>query len=216
MPGLGALIAFAAFNNLIGGIYMALLDAYGLELVSVETWGVLWACVSFALIAGGLVVSRRGLGPRPLRVLLMGNLISWVVCCVFALQSSIALLVAGMVVWMFVMPMIEAAEQTVLQKVVPFEQQGRVFGFGQTVEGAASPMTAFLIGPLAEAFFIPTMTDGKGADWIGDWFGRGPERGMALVFTLAGVVGVLGTLVLRASPRFHRLEVVAHEPSAAG
>ena len=38
-----------------------------------------------------------------------------------------------------------AAEQTVLQRVVPFERQGRVFGFAQSVEQAASPLTAFLV-----------------------------------------------------------------------
>ena len=36
----------------------------------------------------------------------------------------------------------EAAEHTTLQKVVPFERQGRVFGFAQSVEQAATPVTA--------------------------------------------------------------------------
>jgi hypothetical protein len=34
---------------------------------------------------------------------------------------------------------------------------------------------------------MPTMTDGWGADTIGDRFGAGPERGLALIFTLAGL-----------------------------
>ena len=57
------------------------------------------------------------------------------------------------------MPYIEAAEQTVLQRVVPYERQGRVFGFAQSVEQSASPLTAFLISPLAQFVFIPFMTD---------------------------------------------------------
>ncbi len=82
---------------------------------------------------------------------------------------------------MFLGPYAEAAEQTTLQKVVPYERQGRVFGFAQSVEQAASPLTAFLIAPLAQFVFIPFMTTGSGAGAIGDWFGRGPERGIALV-----------------------------------
>jgi MFS transporter, DHA3 family, multidrug efflux protein len=35
VPGLTALILFSAFNNFLGGVIMALLDAYGLSLVSV-------------------------------------------------------------------------------------------------------------------------------------------------------------------------------------
>ncbi|MER6000101.1 hypothetical protein ABT120_16140 [Nonomuraea angiospora] len=36
VPGLMALIAFSAFNNFLGGVFMALIDAYGLSLVSVQ------------------------------------------------------------------------------------------------------------------------------------------------------------------------------------
>src|SRR5688500_5510171 len=45
VPGLRMLIGLAAFNNLLGGVFMALMDAYGLELVSVETWGFLWGFI---------------------------------------------------------------------------------------------------------------------------------------------------------------------------
>ena len=65
VPGLMMLILLAAFNNLLGGVFMALMDAYGLSLVSVETWGLLWGFISLAFIAGGLFVARRGLGPQP-------------------------------------------------------------------------------------------------------------------------------------------------------
>jgi DHA3 family multidrug efflux protein-like MFS transporter len=204
VPGLAMLIALAAFNNLLGGVFMSLMDAYGLELVSVETWGFLWGGISLAFIAGGIVVSRFGLGPSPLRVLLLGNLVNWAVCSVFALRSSIVMLTIGMVVWLALIPAIEAAEQTVLQRSIPFERQGRVFGFAQLVENAAAPVTAFLIGPLAETVFMPLMVDGAGADAIGSWFGTGEERGLALMFTLAGIIGVAVTLAARFS-RSYRL-----------
>jgi DHA3 family multidrug efflux protein-like MFS transporter len=101
-------------------------------------------------------------------------------------------------------PVAEAAEQTTLQKVVPLERQGRVFGFAQSMEQAASPLTAFLIGPLTQFIVIPFMTDGAGARSIGGWFGTGPDRGIALVFTVAGLVGVLVAIVALRS-RSYRL-----------
>ena len=205
VPGLFLLILLAAFNNLLGGVFMALMDAYGLSLVAVETWGLLWGVISLAFIAGGLVVARFGLGPNPLRVVIIGNLVNWVVCSVFALRSSIVMLTIGMIVWLALIPVIEAAEQTVLQRSIPFERQGRVFGFAQLVENAASPLTAFLMAPLAETVFIPLMTDGRGADWIGSWFGTGPDRGLALMFTLAGLIGIVVTLGARASRSYRRL-----------
>jgi DHA3 family multidrug efflux protein-like MFS transporter len=202
VPGLGMLIFLTAFNNLLGGVFMALMDAYGLELVSVQAWGILWGVISLAFIAGGLVVARRGLGPNPVRLIITLNLVNWMVCSLFTVRSSIVLVAIGMVVWLGLFPAIEAAEQTVLQRRVPFERQGRVFGFAALLENATSPLTAFAIAPLAEAVFMPTMTDGLGADWIGRWFDTGPERGIALLFTLAGIIGIVVTLLVRRSRSF--------------
>jgi DHA3 family multidrug efflux protein-like MFS transporter len=206
VPGLIGLIGFAAFNNLLGGVFMSLMDAYGLSLVSVETWGLLFGVISLGFIVGGMVVARRGLGPRPMRIILIGNLVNWITCSLFTTRSSVVMVSIGMAIWITLIPAIEAAEQTVLQRVVPFDHQGRVFGFAQTVENAASPVTAFLIGPLAQLVFIPTMTDGFGADLIGDWFGRGPERGLALIFTLAGIIGVAATLLSRSSGWYRSID----------
>lgn len=205
IPGLLALILFSCFNNFLGGVYMALMDAYGLSLMKVEEWGLLWAVLSCAFILSGIVISRTGLGANPIRTLLFVCLVEWIVAAVFTIQSSIPLLAVGCFIWMFLGPYAEAAEQTALQKVVPFERQGRVFGFAQSVEQAASPLTAFLIAPLTQFVFVPFMTDGAGADAVGDWYGRGPERGIALVFTIAGVLGVALTLVAFASRSYRRI-----------
>ena len=203
VPGLFALIFFACFNNFLGGVFMALLDAYGLSLVAVEVWGLLFGVLSTAFIASGIIISRTGLGKNPLRTLLLVNLITWSVCCVFTIQPSIWLLAGGCFIWMLLGPYAEAAEHTTLQKVVPLERQGRVFGFAQSVEQSASPLTAFLIGPLTQFIVIPFMTDGAGADTIGPWFGTGPDRGIALVFTIAGVIGVIIT-ILAFNSRYYR------------
>lgn len=205
VPGLVALIIFSAFNNLLGGVFMALMDAYGLSLMKVQQWGLLWALASSAFIVSGLVISRSGLGKNPVRTLLWVNLITWAVASLFTVQSSILLLALGSVIWMFLGPFMEAAEQTTLQKVVPYERQGRVFGFAQSVEQSAAPLTAFLIGPLTQFLAIPFMTSGLGAEMIGDWYGTGPERGMALVFTITGLLGVLLTTCALASRSYRML-----------
>jgi len=207
IPGLLALIAFSTINNFLGGVYMALLDPYGLSLVSVESWGLLWGVLSTGFIVGGLAISKRGLGRNPVRSMLLANLIIWTISSVFTVRSSIVLLAVGMFIYLCVMPYIEASEQTVLQKVVPFERQGRVFGFAQSVEQAASPLTAFLISPIAQFVVIPFMTTGSGAELIGPWFGVGAERGIALVFTVTGLIGLALTLVALGSRAYRQLSV---------
>src|SRR5690606_26871214 len=205
VPGLFALILFACFNNFLGGVFMALLDAYGLSLVSVAIWGITFGIISTAFSLSGIIIAKTGLGKNPLRTLLTVNLLTWSVCCVFTIQHSIWLLGAGCFIWMLLGPYAEAAEHTLLQKVVPVERQGRVFGFAQSVEQAASPLTAFLIGPLTQFIVIPFMTDGWGAQNIGGWFGTGADRGIALVFTVAGFVGLIITIIAFNSRQYRDL-----------
>jgi DHA3 family multidrug efflux protein-like MFS transporter len=209
VPGLFALIFFATFNNLLGGVFMALMDAYGLSLMEVQEWGLLWAFASCAFILSGLTIAKTGLGKNPLRTMLVVNMIVWSIAAVFTIKASVLMLAIACFVWLFLNPFAEASEQTTLQKVVPFERQGRVFGFAQSVELAAAPLTAFLIGPLTQFVVIPFMTDGAGAAAIGDWYGTGPARGMALVFSVTGVLGVL-TALLAINSRQYRILSAAY------
>lgn len=213
ISGLFALILFTTFNNFLGGVFMSLMDAYGLSLVSVQVWGVLWGFLSLGFIFGGLYISKYGLGKNPLTRLFSINIILWTVCIFFTIQSSIVLTSIGMFIWISLVPFVEAIEHTIIQKVVPVERQGRVFGFAQSIEQMASPITAFLIGPIAQFVFIPFMTSGQGVNLMGGWFGVGPDRGIALVFTLSGFVGLLVTLFAMRSNAYKLLYARYKKPS---
>jgi MFS transporter, DHA3 family, multidrug efflux protein len=212
VPGLFALLLFSTFNNFLAGAFMALLDPYGLTLVSVEEWGIVLALTSLGFVAGGIFVTRRGLGPNPVRTLLLVNVVLWTVTILFPLRSELLPLAIGFLIYMVLIPFAEASEQTIIQKVVPFTEQGRVFGFAQTLETAASPVTAFLIGPIAQFWVIPSMTDGSLADSIGGWFGSGPERAMALIFIVFGVIGLVVTLLALRSRYYRELSATYGAP----
>lgn len=205
IPGLFGLIFFTTFNNFVGGVFMALMDAYGLSLVSVQVWGTLWGFLSFGFILSGLYIAKYGLGEKPLRTLFRVNVIIWIVCIFFTIQPSIVLLTIGSFIWMFLFPFVEATEQTIIQKVVPQQRQGRVFGFAHSIEQAASPLTAFIIGPITQLIFIPFMTTGRGVELIGGWFGTGTGRGIAVVFILAGILGLTVTLIAMRSAAYRML-----------
>jgi MFS transporter, DHA3 family, multidrug efflux protein len=205
VSGLFALIFFSTFNNLLGGVFFALMDAYGLELVSVQAWGILWGLLSPAYVIGGLVIARRGLGKSPLRTLFLANIVIWSNAVFFAIQPSIILLSIGIAVWLSLFPVIQATEQTIIQKVVSQKHQGRVFGFSRSIEQSIAPVVAFIIGPIAQFIFIPFMTTGDGVQLIGGWFGTGVGRGIALVFIIAGIVGLFVTLIAMRSKAYKLL-----------
>ncbi len=215
VPGLFALIFFNTFNNFLGGVFMSLMDAYGLLLVSVQVWGAMWGFLSLGFIVGGLVVGKVGLGKSPLRTLFLANTVMWTICVFFTIQPSIVLLTVGLFIYLCLIPVVEASEQTILQSVIPLERQGRVFGFAQSIEQAASPLTAFMIGPIAQFIFIPFMTTGAGVDLIGSWFGTGTDRGIALVFTVTGLIGLTVTLIAMRSYSYRTLARYNQKPSLA-
>ncbi|MCF8610409.1 MFS transporter [Gordonia sp. HY285] len=199
VPGLFALILFSTFNNFVGGVHMALLDPYGLELFSVQMWGVVFAFGATGFMVGGALIGRFGLGANPMRTMLIAVMVTGVLGAVIGLRAWPWLLVAGVWLFMVVMPAVEAAEQTVIQRVVPLPQQGRVFGFAGAFEAAAAPVTAFLVAPVAEHIVIP-WADGEGAAAVEPVFGSGPGRGLALIFAIAGVVTIVAALAAFTTP----------------
>jgi len=186
--GLLALILFTTLNNLIGGVYMALMDPYGLTLFPVEIWGVVLGVSSTGFIIGGAVVARFGLGRNPIRTMLLLVVGMGILGALFTIREWWLLYALGIWLYMAMVPAVEAAEQTVIQKVVPFRQQGRVFGFAAAFESAAAPVTAFLIAPIAEFAIIPYMDSAAGEAAWGWLLGSGDARGIALVFVFAGIV----------------------------
>lgn len=190
-PGLFALIVFSTFNNLIGGVYMALMDPYGLEMFDVQVWGFVLGLTATGFIIGGGLVAKFGLGRNPIRTMLLIVIAMGVLGAVFTLREWWWLYVAGIWVYMALIPPVEAAEQTVIQKVVPFQTQGRVFGFAAAFESAAAPVTSFLIAPIAQFLIIPYMDEPAGRATWGWLLGEGETRGIALVFVVAGLVMVV-------------------------
>lgn len=212
VPGLMALIFFTTFNNLIGGVYLALMDPYGLTMFSVEMWGIVFAVAGTGFIIGGLVISRLGLGKMPMRTFLLLTALMGLLGALFTIREWWWLYALGIYLYMCLIPAIEAAEQTVIQRVVPYKRQGRVFGFAQSIESAASPLMAFMIGPIAEFGIIPYMNSTEGKQTLGWLLGEGQSRGIALVFLIAGIVmAIVALLALRT--RSYRVLSKAYQSS---
>lgn len=198
IPGLMALILFTTFNNFIGAVFMVLLDPYGLSIFKVQVWGFVLGFTGTGLILGGLLINRMGLGKKPLRTLLAGYVFSSLICIFFTIREWAPLFVVGNFLFMISVPYMEAAEQTILQTIVPKRRQGRVFGFAQTVESAVTPISVFIIGPFAQYTLIPFMNTPSGQRDFGWLLGRGTTRGIALTFVVSGVfMLILSVLAFR-------------------
>lgn len=194
VPGLGWLIVFTTFNNLVGGVFMALMDPYGLTLFPVEIWGVVLGVTSIGFIVGGAVVAKKGLGKNPLKTMLLINIAVAVLGGLFTIREFWLLYALGMFIFMALMPAAEAAEQTIIQRVVPLKRQGRVFGLAQAIESASAPITAFIVAPIAQFAIIPFMRSEEGRSTFGWLLGDGQARGIALLFLIASLIMLIVVL----------------------
>lgn len=205
VPGLLALVFFTTLNNLFGGVSMALMDPYGIDMFGVQGWGIWFAVGSTGLFAGGSLVAARGLGKNPIRTMLLVAAAIGAVGMLLTIREWSWLFVAGIWLMMALIPAVEAAEQTVIQRVVPYEKQGRVFGFANTFEAAAAPVTALLIAPLAELWIIPHMRTEHGQqqwEWL---LGTGDSRGIALILVIAGLLCILLSIGALLTPQYRLL-----------
>lgn len=205
VPGLAWLIFFTTLNNLVGGVFMALMDPYGLTLFSVEWWGIVLGVTSTGFIIGGMIVAAKGLGKNPLRTMLLVNVGVAVLGGLFTIREIWVLYAVGIFIFMCLMPAAEAAEQTIIQRVVPFKRQGRVFGFAQAVESASTPLSAFMIAPLAEFAIIPYMKSPVGEKDFGWLLGDGQARGIALVFLIASILMLVIVLLAFTTKAYRNL-----------
>lgn len=194
VPGLFALLIFSTFNNLIGGVYMALMDPYGLTLFPVEVWGIVFGMTGTGFIVGGMLVARFGLGKNPVKTLLIAAVVMGLIGALFTIRELWWLYAIGIWLYMVLIPAMEAAEQTIIQRVVPYKRQGRVFGFAQALESATAPVTAFLIAPIAEFAIIPYMNTPTGQQQFKWLLGEGDARAIALLFLVAGLIVALAAL----------------------
>ncbi|EMY32464.1 major facilitator superfamily transporter [Arthrobacter crystallopoietes BAB-32] len=205
ISGLFALILFSTFNNFIGGVYMALMDPYGLEMFPVELWGTVFALGATGFILGGALIGKFGLGRNPLRTMLIAVVVMGFLGAVFTLREWAWLYIAGIWLYMVLIPFVEAAEQSVIQRVVPLPRQGRVFGFAMAFESAAAPITAFLIAPIAQFWIIPYARSAEGSAQLAPLLGEGTSRGIALVFLVAGMIMIAAALLAFLTPVYRRV-----------
>jgi DHA3 family multidrug efflux protein-like MFS transporter len=205
VPGLLWLIVFTTFNNLVGGVFMALMDPYGLTLFPVEVWGIVLGITSVGFIIGGGLIAKFGLGTNPIRTMLLVNVGIALLGGVFTIREFWLLYVTGIFIFMCLMPIAEAAEQTIIQRVVPLKRQGRVFGLAQAIESASSPISAFMVAPLAQFAIIPYMNSDAGKSTFGWLLGSGEARGIALVFLVASLIMFIFVLYAFTTRAYSRL-----------
>lgn len=94
----------------------------------------------------------------------------------------------------------------VVREQVPIEMQGRVFSAKDTLQNCSIPLGLFLGGILADHVFEPFMAaDSPLQSILSRFFGTGAGAGIAVIFFLAGVIGMTVSLTRLRKPVYKAL-----------
>jgi len=129
------------------------------------------------MIAGSVLMAAWGGGSRLVRGIVAGELFSGVAFVAMGLRPELGLVIAGAFAAHVTIPVIFGCTQTIWQRSVPPELQGRVFAARQMIERAMTPLAFAVAGPLADRVFDPALAPGGAlAGPLGGIVGVGPAR----------------------------------------
>ena len=92
---------------------------------------------------------------------------------------------------------------TVMREKVPVEMQGRVTSAQDTLKNCTIPLGLFLGGILADHVFEPFM---KNENFLSGIFGTGQGAGIALIFFISGLAGMIISLIRLTKPVYKELD----------
>ena len=201
---LGLQLIFLA-GNFFSGIALSAAVFYPLILLrtgnSTETLGLVSTVGSLAAVAGGIALTALGGIRRPLHGVLMG----WIISSFLGLV--LLGLGKGLVIWLVAVaiealcdPLTKVSDDTILQRKVSPDLQGRVFGAQSVITQFMIPFAPLIGGYLGDKVFEPAMqTQSVLSNFFGPLVGTGPGSGMGLLVFICGIgatlVGISGYLL---------------------
>ncbi|MDX1689788.1 MAG: MFS transporter [Acidimicrobiia bacterium] len=206
-PGLLYLLWVYAGVNFVLAFANVLFVPMLLAFTTEGTVGTVMTVAGIGMLLGSLAVGAWG-GPKHLvRGTMWGIAFSGLAVALAGLRPTLLVIVPGVFLLMLVIPVVNAASQTLWQRKVAPGVQGRVFALRRTFAQIAAPLAIVLTGPLADGVFEPLMApDGTLAGTVGTLLGVGEGRGIGLMIVLVGLatvaLGVLGWM----HPRIRNLE----------
>ncbi|MDX1600134.1 MAG: MFS transporter [Anaerolineales bacterium] len=162
---------------------------------------------------GGIAMSVWGGPKRRVHGVLLGMVASSLLgSTLIGLARDVTWWSVGAFFAMFFIPIVNGSNQAIWQTKVAPALQGRVFAARRLIAQVTAPLAMFIAGPLADYVFEPLLATPGRLSWL---VGSGPGTGMALMFILAGVLGVLTGVAGYLIPEVRLVEDILPDHDAA-
>jgi MFS family permease len=199
-PSLLGLQLIFLMGNLFFGIALSASVFYPMILLrtgnDTQVLGIVGTVGSLAAVVAGLVIAAWGGIKRPLHGVLLG----WILSSILGLV--LLGLGKGLLIWLVAVaiqsvcdPLTKVSDDTLLQRKVPPDLQGRVFGAQSILTQFMIPFAPLIGGYLGDRVFEPVM---QGQSALSSFFsplvGTGPGAGMSMLIFLCGIGATLVSL----------------------
>ncbi len=205
------IILYMSFINLL-----AYLTGYGIlpAMVLARTGdnqtilGLVSGAMGVGTLVGSMIVTMFGL-PKKRTVTVFASLaLSFLFCDIFwGLNLGAWTWIVGAFLGHVPLPFMGGSLTLVMRTKIPIEMQGRVFSARDTVQFITIPIGLALGGFLADYVFEPFMAGGgMFANALSYVVGYGHGSGMAIIFLITGLSGIVSSLFCLTKPIFKELD----------
>ena len=206
--GLMGLLLYYAMVNFLLNWSAVLLIPMVLSRFTADVLGLIQTVMGVGMLAGSITMSAWGGAKRRIPTAIGFITLGVAGLVIAGLQPNPWFIGGGIFLLMFCVPLASGNSQVVFQTKVPREIQGRVFSVRSTISQSMMPLAFLTAGPLADKFFEPLMRDGGALanTFIGQLIGTGAGRGIGLMAIIAGLTGILVSVLVYLNPRIRNVE----------
>ncbi len=206
-PGLLGLILFFTAANFLLSMISVLLTPLILSFTSPGMLGTILFIDGLGMLLSTLLISTRGGPSQQINSILGFQLLGGLCIAATGFRASVPLVAVAAFLFAFGSPIVNCCSQSILQRKVAAEVQGRVFAVEGMMINFLQPIAYIIAGPLADRVFEPLMAaDGALAGSMGQLMGVGPGRGIGLLFMIIGGLSMLLPLIAYQYPRLRFVE----------
>jgi penicillin amidase len=206
-PGLWGLMLFFAGINFTLGLVIVLILPLVLSFTTASVLGIILSISGVGMLLGGLAMGLWGGPRRRISGVLGFAFLCGAILLLGGMQPSAPLVALASFIFLFCYQIVNGCAQTIWQKKVSPDIQGRVFAAQRMVAQFTGPLARLVSGPLSDDIFEPLLAaNGLLAGSVGGIIGTGPGRGIGFLFIVLGVITILMAAGAYAYPRIRQVE----------
>ncbi|GMT96634.1 hypothetical protein KH5H1_07530 [Corallococcus caeni] len=205
--GLVALLGFTVVAVLCMDLVVLLITPLVLAFTDISTLGIIASVAGVGALLGAVGMGVWGGPKNQLHGILGFQILSGLVLFMAAPSPSVPLVATAAALYLFTMPPMVASSQSIWQRKIPADLQGRAAAVKRMVTLCMSPFASLIAGPLADDLFEPAMAPGGAlASSMGRILGVGPGRGIAVIFIVLGLMTLTNVAFAWTNPRLRNLD----------